>query len=153
MSSRLMQKIREEMGLAYSVYSYYTAYEGCGILAVSVATRPENCRKVIDEVMEEAERISRDGLAQWEMERAFGQFKSNSYLSMESSYNRMSRLGRSLLTLGKVTPVKERIDRMAKVSAEDVLALAQRLFRRDKWVVTVLGDVREDAIKGLVSEN
>ena len=146
MSSRLVQRIREDMGLAYAVFSYYSAYEECGILAVNVATRPENCQKVIDEIVKEGKRIAEEGVEEWELKRAFGQFKSNTYLSMESSYNRMSHLGRNLLLLNKIVSPEEKLEKLASVTCSDIQALAKKMFVPDKMVVCVLGMVEEVTI-------
>ena len=117
MSSRLFQEVREQRGLAYSVYSYRAAFEETGALASRPAPRPSgstSCSRVLDA---ELERLVADGgVSERELDAAKGHLQGSLALSLESSSSRMHRLGRSELTLGEIPTLDELV---AEVDAVD----------------------------------
>lgn len=116
MSSRLFQKIREDSGLAYSVYSYPNSYTDCGMLSVYAATSPENAKTVTDMIMEETAKLVEEGLTRDEFTKAREQLKSGYILGQESTSSRMHAAGRRLLLLGGTRTEDEVI---ARVNAMD----------------------------------
>jgi predicted Zn-dependent peptidase len=116
MSSRLFQRIREESGLAYTVYSYPNSYTDCGMLSVYAATNPENARVVCGMIMDETRRMTREGLTRSEFVKAREQLKSGFILGQESTSARMQSAGRRLLLLGTTRSEDEVI---ARVNALD----------------------------------
>ena len=143
MSSRLVKKIREEEGLAYSVYSYNGSYTDTGAFVISVGTRPENCQRVIDIILEELEDVRQNGITQDEMDKSFSQLKGSLYMGLETVNSRMNKLGRSLLIYDRVITPEENVDDLSKVTVEDVKALAGDMFRKENLQITVLGPVED----------
>lgn len=143
LSSRLVQRIREEMGLAYSVYSYHGAYSDTGRLVISVGTRPDNCQQVLDMIADELRHIAEDGISGEALQRVFCQMKGSLLMGLESVNSRMNKLGRSLLTQNKIVTPEEMVERLSRVSVQDVKELAQTLFLGHEYMVTVLGPVKD----------
>ena len=143
MSSRLVKKIREEEGLAYSVYSYNGSYTDTGAFVISVGTRPENCQRVIDIILEELEDVRQNGITQDELDKSFSQLKGSLYMGLETVNSRMNKLGRSLLIYDRVITPEENVDDLSKVTVEDVKALADDMFRKENLQITVLGPVED----------
>ena len=128
MSSRLFQKIREEKGLAYSVYSYPNAYTDCGMLSVYAATNPENAQDVCDMIREETARLVRDGLTREEFTKAREQLKSVFILGQESTSARMHAMGRRMLLLGGTRSEDEVIARVNAMDYDCTNQLMRRLL-------------------------
>ena len=143
MSSRLVKKIREEEGLAYSVYSYNGSYTDTGAFVISVGTRPENCQRVIDIILEELEDVRQNGITQDELDKSFSQLKGSLYMGLETVNSRMNKLGRSLLIYDRVITPEENVDDLSKVTVEDVKTLAGDMFRKENLQITVLGPVED----------
>ena len=121
LSSRLFQKVREQRGLAYSVWSERAAYEDAGSLAVVVGTAPEHVDEVLRIVDDELELLAADGVTERELAVAKGNLRAEMLLSGEDSGARMSRLGASLLLHGEVLSVDEVLARIDGVERADVL--------------------------------
>ncbi len=141
MSSRLFQRIREESGLAYSVYSYPGAYTDCGMLTVYAGTSPENAETVGAMLREEAGRMARDGLTQREFVMGREQLKAGYILGLESTSSRMQSIGRRLLLLDQTRTETEVIDRINALTVESVNALARELLSAPCAVALVGKDV------------
>jgi predicted Zn-dependent peptidase len=97
-SSRLFQEIREKRGMAYSVYSFASQYTDTGLIGVYVGTREENLAQCVEICVEQVADIAGGNLRPGELERAKESLKGRIMLSMESTSNRMSRLGKSVIT-------------------------------------------------------
>lgn len=147
MSARLVKKIREEEGLAYSVYSYNGSYSDTGAFVISVGTRPENCQRVIDIILGELEDIRQNGITKEELEKSFSQLKGSLFMGLETVNSRMNKLGRSLLAYDRVITPEENVNELAKVTLEDVKTLAEEMFQRDNLQITVLGSVENIEIE------
>ncbi|MGH9114814.1 MAG: M16 family metallopeptidase [Acidimicrobiales bacterium] len=126
MSSRLFQSIREERGLAYSVYSYRLAFEGAGALAVYAGTSPSNAAEVLDLVGAEIERVGRDGVTAQELASAQGHIRGAMALGLEDSGARMSRIGHGQTVHGRVLTIDEVESRLAALSLDEVNDAARR---------------------------
>jgi predicted Zn-dependent peptidase len=120
MSSRLFQEIRERRGLAYSVYSYRSSYEGAGTLAIYVGTSPSKARDVLGLIEAELDGLVDHGITGRELTMAKSHLLGSLALSLEDSGARMSRLGRSQLVHGRVPPVDELERRLQGVTIADV---------------------------------
>lgn len=139
MSSRLFQELREERGLVYSVYSFHTAFAGAGLFGVYAATSPEHVQEVVDCITGELEAVLRDGLRPDELERAKEQLKGGLLLSMENTSTRMSRLAKGELFEEPVLDPDELVERIDRVSADDVAEVAHALLGRRPWTMTAVG--------------
>src|SRR5216684_2359679 len=121
-SSRLFQEIREKRGMAYAVYSFASQYTDTGMIGVYVGTREENLDACVEICSEQIAEIAAGKLRDGELERAQESLKGRIMLSMESTSNRMSRLGKSLITDTELMSF-ERI--FAEIDAVDVDALVE----------------------------
>lgn len=128
MSSRLFQKIREDSGMAYSVYSYPNAYSDTGMLAVYAATNPENAGAVIDMILEETRAIAKSGLTPEEFAMAREQMKAGYIMALESTSARMQSIGRRLLLLNETRTETETIDRINAIDFDTTNALMRELL-------------------------
>jgi predicted Zn-dependent peptidase len=144
MSSRLFQSIREERGLAYSVYSYRSGFEGAGALAVYAGTAPARAPEVLGLISAELDAMAASGITAHELEMAKGHLAGTLALSMEDSATRMSRLGRSQIVHGHVVEVDELLARIEAVTADDVARLAEEVGGAQR-VLAVVGPFDEDA--------
>ncbi|HWI51437.1 MAG TPA: pitrilysin family protein [Symbiobacteriaceae bacterium] len=142
-SSRLFQEIREERGLAYSVYSYQSSFRRTGDFGVYAGVSPAVLDQVLDLVLKAYEQVGREGLAEAELNEAKEQLKGQIMLGLESTSGRMTRLGRGELMLGRVLSPDQIMDRINRVTADEVAALARRLFLEESRVLSVVGPVAE----------
>ena len=127
LSSRLFQKVREERGLAYSVWSERAAYADTGSLAVVVGTAPEHVDEVLRIVRGELEQLAASGVTERELAVAKGNLRAEMLLSGEDSGARMSRLGAALLLHGEVLGVDEILARIDAVTLDEVRQVAMEL--------------------------
>lgn len=139
LSSRLFQEIREQRGLAYSVYSYHSTYVDTGLFAVYAGTSPNNTEEVIECILKEIKAIHKKGLTADELERTKAQIKGGLYLGLESVSSRMSRLGKTELTYNRVLSPEEVVEKLEKVTLEDVIRVIGRLWQKDKISIMTLG--------------
>ncbi len=125
MSSRLFQRIREELGMAYSIYTYPNSYLNCGAFAVYAGVSPKNGEKVLAEIRAELERLLRDGITEKEYHDAKQQLRGGYLLGLESPGGRMQAMGRSLLLLDKAVTPEETVRRIEAVTFDSVMAIAR----------------------------
>jgi predicted Zn-dependent peptidase len=145
MSSRLFQTIREERGMAYSIYSDLSPYSDTGSLCVYAGTSADKALEMIDLVMMEFRSLKENLLSAEELTRAKEQVKGNILLGLESSNARMSNLARQEMYFNHFFSVEEVLDRLDAVTADQVQAMAQKLFISERIAVTLLG--RLDGLK------
>jgi predicted Zn-dependent peptidase len=127
LSSRLFQKVREQRGLAYSIWSERTAYEDAGALSVVAGTAPEHVDEVLRIVTGEIEAVATGGITERELVVAKGNLRSETLLSCEDSGARMSRLGSSLLLHDEVRTIDDLLARIDAVGLDDVRRAAEHL--------------------------
>jgi predicted Zn-dependent peptidase len=139
MSSRLFQTIREERGMAYSVYSDLSPYRDTGTLCVYAGTSAEKALSVVELVLAEFRNLKETPLADEELKRAKDQLKGNILMGLESSNSRMANLARQEMYFKQFFSVDEIIARIDEVTTAQVQAMAQKLFRPDSIAVTLLG--------------
>ena len=145
MSSRLFQTIREERGLAYSIYSDLSPYRDTGNLCVYAGTSANKALEVVDLIMAEFRNLKQTPIGAEELTRAKDQVKGNILMGLESSNSRMANLARQEMYFHQFFSADEIIARVSEVEAEHVQAMAQRLFNPDSIAVTLLG--RLDGVK------
>lgn len=139
MSSRLFQSLREERGLVYNTYSFYSAFDEVGLVGAYAATTPGRSAQVIDLIREELDRVAREGLSPAELERARSQVKGSYVLSLENPGNRMSEAARAELFDGQPWDPDEILRGISRVTLEDVQAVAADLFRSGRFTLVGLG--------------
>ena len=137
MSSRLFQSIREERGLAYSVYSYRLGFQGGGALAVYAGTSPELAPTVLELIEEEFDKVARHGITAEEFEAARGHIRGSMALGLEDSGARMARVGHAQLVHGRVLTLDEIDRRLSGLTLDMVNDSAKRWLSAPRTVVTV----------------
>ncbi len=143
MSSRLFQEIREKRGLAYSVYSNYSAYQDIGVMEIYAGAAPEKMPEVRDLILAEQERLRREPLTPTELEEAVSGLKTGLILNSESLDSRMSRLARNELTFGRHIDLAETCRELDAVTIEEVQALALEFWNRAQLSTCLLGPVKK----------
>jgi predicted Zn-dependent peptidase len=141
MSSRLFQKIREDQGLAYSIYSDLNPYRDTGCLTVYAGTSIESTQKVVESVLAEFRELKSEPVADEELRRAKDQLKGSLMLSLESSTSRMSNLARQEMYFDRFFSLDETIAQIEAVTAKELSEMANHLFQVDKIAITALGNL------------
>jgi predicted Zn-dependent peptidase len=139
MSSRLFQTIREERGMAYAIYSDLSPYSDTGSLCVYAGTSANKALECIDLILAEFRNLKEVLLSDEELTRAKDQLKGNILMGLESSNSRMANLARQEMYFHQFFTAEEVILRVEAVTAEQIQAMAQRLFVSDRIAVTLLG--------------
>ncbi|SIQ67937.1 Predicted Zn-dependent peptidase [Domibacillus enclensis] len=128
MSSRLFQEVREERGLAYSVYSYHSSYKDTGLITFYGGTGAEQLDELYATIIESIELVKKEGLTQKELHNSKEQLKGSLMLSLESTNSRMSRNGKNELLLKRHRTLDEVVSLIDGVTKERVDELAVELF-------------------------
>jgi predicted Zn-dependent peptidase len=139
MSSRLFQRVREELGLAYSVYAFQQGYQSTGMTGVYVGTSPATAAAAEAAIREELERLARDGLSPDELDGGKRQLKGQVMLSLESPSSRMHRLAGTVLHRDRYRRLDEVLAEIDSVTTESVATLAGECYAPDRWSVVKLG--------------
>lgn len=120
MSSRLFQRIREESGMAYSVYSYPSFYTATGMLTIYAGISPQNTDPVLKMIDEEIKSLIEGGVTRAEFEQTRTQIKGGYVLGQESASARMNALGRRMLLLGDTQSEDEMIRKLDAIEFDQV---------------------------------
>lgn len=139
LSSRLFQEIREQRGLAYSVYSYHSTYADTGLFAIYAGTSPNKTEEAIKCIIEEMNKLKNESISEEELKKTQAQIKGNLFLGLESVSARMSRLGKTELSFGKVKTAEEAVEKLEKVTIADVQRVMEQLWIKDKISILTLG--------------
>jgi predicted Zn-dependent peptidase len=137
MSSRLFQRIREERGLAYSVYSFTGGYADTGQFGVYAGCQPGKADEVLGLIVAELDAAARGSLTPAEVERGKGQMRGGIVLGLEDSGSRMTRIGKSELVYDEVLGVDDLIALVDAVTPDDVAEVAADLFTRPRCLTVV----------------
>jgi predicted Zn-dependent peptidase len=127
MSSRLFQNIREEKGLAYTVMSMPQIMSRSGLLLVYAGIAHDKLRECIHAIVEELDNLGKHGISKEELLKAKNQGKSSIVFSMERTHSRMMSIGRNLLLMNRVIEQEELIEKIEKVTLEDVNRLGKEI--------------------------
>jgi predicted Zn-dependent peptidase len=150
MSSRLFQEIREQRGLAYSVYSFISSHADTGMFGAYAAVDPGRVRETVELIIREMRRIREEVVDPETLRDAKEYAKGNLMLSSESVDNQMARAAQNELTLGRQLPLPEILDEIEKVTPDDIRALAGELFQPTPASLTVLGPVADpEGVRGV----
>jgi len=139
MSSRLFQKIREEMGLAYNVFTYVDHSRDTGMFAAYMAVRPKTVGTALDAVRKEFLNLRDGGIKKDELRDTKEHIKGRILLGLETSASRMMRLARNEITYGYQVSEKELIQRVGAVKMDDVVALATEVLDVEDYSIVSLG--------------
>jgi predicted Zn-dependent peptidase len=144
MSSRLFQKIREDRGLAYSVFSYPSSFEDCGLFSIYAGSKPNNLKSVTELIMEEIRGIKEAGITEEELYDSKEQLKGSYILGLESTSGRMISIGKSELLLEKIYSPTEVLSRIDKVDMESVSSIIKHIFDTENMGAAVIGSMQKD---------
>ena len=128
MASRLFQEVREERGLAYSVYSHPSGFEDSGYLTIYCGTAPQRAREALGVIDAVLESVLGDGVTAAELAVAAGYLEGSLLLGLEDSGGRMGRIGRSLMHSDEITTIDEHVARIRAVSVADVSRVLHRVL-------------------------
>ena len=143
MSSRLFQTVREKLGLAYTVYSYGTAYAHSGTLVVYAGVNAENYMKSVEAVYKCIEDIKRKNISKEEFLRGKEQLKSSSIFAQESTSSQMLLYGKELLYSGRLYDFEERVSKVNAVTIDDVYEAIENNFDSSNMAASVVGKVEK----------
>jgi predicted Zn-dependent peptidase len=146
-SSRLFHAVRENRGLAYSVYSFRSAFEDAGAYGVYVATTPRNVPVVLEVLAEELDGLIRDGVTEAELARVKGGVRGSMALALEDPNSRMMRLGGDELSGEEHLTVDELIAKVDAVTVDDVRDAAEAVLTGPRLLTTV-GPIGERDLEG-----
>nr|WP_297180705.1 pitrilysin family protein [uncultured Agathobaculum sp.] len=153
MSSRLFQGVREQNGLCYSIYSFTTPHLDTGLLSIYTGLGPETEQKALELIIRELRQFCEQGPAAEELSRCREQVKTNLLMGLESTGTRMMTIGRSELLRGYVSAVEQVLAAYDRVTAEDVLRLARRVFDFTQASLSVVGQPdREEVYRTLLRQ-
>ena len=138
-SSRLFQEIRERRGMAYSVYTFGSQYADTGMVGVYVGTREDNLAECMRITADQLVRMGQGEFDDDELQRSKENLKGRIMLSMESTSNRASRLGKSVLTDTELLSLDRICAEIDSVEPEAVASLARQLFAPDRLSVSGVG--------------
>ncbi len=154
MSSRLFQRVREQNGMTYAIYSYLSTSVNTGMLTVYAGMNPMQSCDVLSLIVDEADKLLKNGITEKEFHEAKEQLKGGFVLGLESGVARMSRNGKALLLNGRVLTVDEVINAINSVTYEDIVRNINSMFDLKKISACAVGKVEENgalynAIKNL----
>jgi len=139
MSSRLFQRIREELGLVYATYTFHSYYAACGMHGVYLATSPETQMKALDAARFELDDVARHGLTEEEVATGKGQLKGQITLSLESPSSRLYRAAATELYGEPFRGLDEVLALIDGITPDDVAAVTRAFFDPDQLTVLTLG--------------
>jgi predicted Zn-dependent peptidase len=137
MSSRLFQEVREQRGLAYSVFSYHSAYQDNGVVTVYGGTGAKQLDVLFDTIQETLAKLKQDGITDKELTNSKEQLKGSLMLSLESTNSRMSRNGKNELLLKRHRSLDEIIEQIDLINKQSVNDMARAVFN-DKYSVSLI---------------
>ncbi|SPD74937.1 Peptidase M16 inactive domain protein [uncultured Desulfobacterium sp.] len=146
MSSRLFQEIRENQGLAYSVYSFLSAYFDTGLLGVYVATDPANVNPVLSTIQKEIRKISSGDLSESDLSAAKEHLIGGIYLSSESTDGRMMRIVKNEMNFNRYIEYEELVAYLEEVKVDEVIEMSNSIFKEGKVSITTLGPLEEAGV-------
>ena len=139
MSSRLFQTVREQNGLCYSIYSFTTPHLDTGLFSVYTGLGAETEQRALELIVRELRAFCEDGPAPDELSRCREQVKTNLLMGLESTGTRMMTIGRSELLRGQVLSVEQVLAAYDRVTEQDLLGLARRVFDFSQASLAVVG--------------
>ncbi|HDM10467.1 MAG: insulinase family protein [Deltaproteobacteria bacterium] len=151
MSSRLFQEIRENRGLAYSVFSFLSAYLDTGMLGIYVATDKDKVNHVLDTLKKEVRKMLSGGITEDDLSFAREHLIGGIYLAADNTDNRMMRIAKNEMVYGRYISYEELVAELNKVTLNDVIKAGRKVFLDNGISMTALGPIGEEEIdKGCI---
>lgn len=142
MSSRLFQKIREEQGLTYSIYSYTTAFADTGLFSIYASMNPSQAEAVYKGIAAEIAAVRKEGISEKILNVTKEQMISNFIIGSESTLNRMTAAGSAMLLRGKVQEMEEVIEKIEAVTQKDLAEVAELIFAKPQMSYSAVGNLK-----------
>ena len=139
MSSRLFQKIREQHGLVYTVYSYNASYEDTGLFTIYAALNPAQLQEVMSLISQEVQGIFTDKITESQLAKTKEQLKSNFLLSLESVAARMNSIGRTMLMQNKIITPDELVEKIDAINMDSFYNICDTVFKMDQVSISLVG--------------
>ena len=150
MSSVLFQKVREEKGLAYSVFTYHDSYYDGGLFGIYLGTDPKQARQAVEIVLREVKKVCNRKITDVKLQTVKDQLKGQFMLGLEATSARMSRMARQELYLGKFVTMTQTLKQIDAVTSSDILEAVNRVADPSEIALAALGPVEESALNGLI---
>lgn len=141
MSSRLFQEIRENQGLAYSIYAFNYSFQDSGLFGIYAGTTPDKSNQLINSVKEQINKICKK-IDKSELDRVKTQFQAGLLMSKESTSSRMQKLGSDIISYNKIISDKEIISKIRKITEKEISQLASKIFINTKTTFSAIGNVK-----------
>ena len=148
-NSRLFQKIRENSGLTYSIYSYGSSYRETGLFHIYAAMNPTQTATVVKKIYQIITDLKKKGVSAEELTMTKEQIKTELILGNESAKSRMNSNGKALLNRGRLVTIEELIEGIDKVSLSNIVDFANRYFNVANASVSLVGNLNEVDMKAL----
>ena len=140
MSSRLFQEVREKRGLAYSVYSYLSAFEECGTMNIYAGVNPTKAIEAYDAIQSVVADLKKNGVTDSEFERSREQMKSSMFFANENTSSQMILYGKYLLQKNEILDFEERMKKINQIKKESLMeAISLTFNEQEKAVAAVYG--------------
>ena len=143
MSSRLFKRVREELGLAYSVYSYLTHYEEAGSLSVYAGVGANKAEDAVAAVVDVLNMFQKEGVSEEEFKRGREQLKSSTIFSQENTSSQMLLYGKNMLYTGKVYDFEARMAEIAELKLSDIIRVIGNNFDYSRVAVSSVGNLKK----------
>lgn len=150
MSSRLFQRIREEAGLVYTIYSYTSLYSDTGVMTVYACTSPQKAENVISSVFKEIKRMREERIEDRLIEVTKEQIISNYIIGSESTANRLNSNGGGMALNGKTVPMEEILEKMETVDYQAVRETAEEIFTAENFSFSAVGNIGKIDFEGMI---
>lgn len=142
MSSLLFQKVREELGLVYSIFSFNDFLIDNGLFGVYFSTDPRHIKPIIQLIKAELKQLSKNSIGSETLSTLKNQLKGNLMLGLESTISRMNRLAKNEMYYNHHISLDDIIEKINRVTVDDIHAVANELFADETYVTTVLKPVK-----------
>ena len=148
-TSRLFQRIREDEGLAYAIYSFHSSYFTSGMFGVYAAVAPEKLEQTLGLVFEEIRKFRDEPLSREELDSNREHLKGSMLMALESTSSRMTRMAKSMMYYNRLQSIQEIIGLLDAVTVDDIHAVAQDLFRPERCAMVLLGPASGAALQDI----
>ena len=140
MSARLFQEVREKRGLAYSVYSYISTYDECGVQVIYAGVNPEQVNQAYDAICEVVKDVKEKGVTKEEFLRSREQMKSSMLFAGESSNSQMILYGKYMLYRNELYDFEDKLDKINKMTYEETYAAIEKMFDEKQKAIALVGN-------------
>ncbi len=144
MSSRLFQKLREEMGVCYYINAGNDTYTDHGIFTISAGVDVKRINEVIKTIISECKKIINEEITEKELKRVKDYMSGSFLLSLETSDSRAEYVAMAEILKGKIITPKERIEKIQKVTVEEIKNIAKEIFVDEKLNLAIIGPYKDD---------